>query len=140
MSRSSGEKQRRYPPAVESSPSKTGSNPVEPARRPLPTRQRRMDVPRPRSRSPRRRVKLGVPKNPVTSSPGFRRPQSRALRDPQARKCTRRLLPELNPPRVYRAVSPVSLQTASRPFELSLQSTLQLSLTVLVRYRTRASI
>lgn len=30
------------------------------------------------------------PEGPVTSSPGFRRPQSRALRDPLARKCTRK--------------------------------------------------
>lgn len=32
-------------------------------------------------------------------------------------------------------VPPVSLQAVSRPFELSLQSSLQLSLTVLVCYR-----
>jgi hypothetical protein len=37
-------------------------------------------------------------------------------------------------------VPPVYLQAVSRPFELSLQSSLQLSLTVLVCYRSRSNI
>jgi hypothetical protein len=39
-----------------------------------------------------------------------------------------------------RVVPPVYLQTVSRPIELSLQSSLQLSLTVLVCYRSRCHI
>ena len=38
------------------------------------------------------------------------------------------------------AVPPVYLQAVSRTVELSLQSSFQLSLTVLVRYRTRVGI
>ena len=70
----------------------------------------------------------------------LRHSENRSPRGPPSRKCTRRATLGLNPRWVQRAVSAVSLRTASRPVELSLQSTLQLSLTVLVRYRTRARI
>ena len=80
-------------------------------------------------------------RNTSTTIPrDFKRRENRSPRGPPSRKCTRRATLELNPRWVQRAVSAVSLRTASRPVELSLQSTLQLSLTVLVRYRTRARI
>ena len=47
---------------------------------------------------------------------------------------------ELNPLVRPSRFHPFKLLTVSRPFELSLQSPFQLSLTVLVLYRTRGSI
>ena len=97
-------------------------------------------MPRSRPRLTREEVHRSGANPATTALPGFKRGRNRSPRDPPSRKCTRERTPRLNPRRVYRAVSPVSLQTGSRPVELSLQSTLQLSLTVLVRYRTRARI
>ena len=50
------------------------------------------------------------------------------------------LADELNPPGSTFEVPPVWLLTVSRTLELSLQSSFQLSLTVLVRYRSRGHI
>ncbi|CAM9138138.1 unnamed protein product, partial [Lampetra planeri] len=61
-------------------------------------------------------------------------------RGSSAKPSGRPLPAELNPPGRTARTPPVYLSTVSRPLELSLQSSFQLSLTVLVDYRSRASI
>ena len=130
--------------AVERGQPETSPNPVELPRRPTapssPLGDGWVNSSVPATAYVREGTSQRCRNTPTTFPPDFKRGKNRSPRGPPSRKCTRRATLGLNPRWVQRAVSAVSLRTASRPVELSLQSTLQLSLTVLVRYRTRARI
>jgi hypothetical protein len=83
-------------------------------------------------REPARRRPAAQPLQPHDDRPT---PRNKRRDDPLKQE----LNPEPGPTNAFE-VPPVSLQAVSRSLELSLQSSLQLSLTVLVFYRTRGSI
>ena len=133
----------KHAPAVGRGLSETSPNPVGPTRRPANPSSRKTGgfVPRSPPRPTYARVHrkdAETPSLPPLATSSAARTDPHATRDRGSAPEGGAL--ELNPRRVQRAVSAVSLQTGSRPIELSLQSTFQLSLTVLVHYRTRARI
>ena len=105
-----------------------------PARTPGGPRPRRDGSAHPGLRQPRNGSRRPT-KGEVRSWKPARRGQGLAVPDTPAADALR-----TESPRSTFEVPPVFLSTVSRTLELSLQSSFQLSLTVLVRYRTRGDI